>query len=207
MVRYQYGQWFEIEAGGKYRIRGKPRKPFTVAQAAAALDVTPSYLYKFIGKAQAGTAMLIAPSDVARLGALIDAKQAVRQSSKWHGGQGDQWIRPMFQGWLLAEKTPCIECGTLITIGSTRCIPCKGRLSGWSKEQVHKAGCQQAARWYPLQPCEVCGTTKDVERHHRDRNPTNNAPDNIGFLCGEHHAAHHLRERADRRARQKVETK
>ncbi len=48
---------------------------------------------------------------------------------------------------------------------------------------------------YPLQPCEVCGATVRVERHHRDNNPFNDGPANIGFLCRFHHLLHHKLER------------
>jgi len=39
--------------------------------------------------------------------------------------------------------------------------------------------------------CERCGVPAQV-RHHRDEHPTNNAPDNVAFLCRACHARHHL---------------
>lgn len=33
------------------------------------------------------------------------------------------------------------------------------------------------------QPCEVCGTTEDVEAHHRDYSK----PLDVNWLCGDHH--------------------
>lgn len=54
------------------------------------------------------------------------------------------------------------------------------RLTDW--------GHKEAARLYPHpKPCEVCGTKKDTARHHRDGNPLNNKPSNIGYLCRKHH--------------------
>ncbi len=47
------------------------------------------------------------------------------------------------------------------------------------------------------QPCEVCGTMKNVHRHHKDHNPFNNVLTNIAWLCSPHHHALHARERAD----------
>ena len=57
------------------------------------------------------------------------------------------------------------------------------------KEQPKRrhSGNQRAQRRYLLQPCEVCGATKNVERHHIDDDTTNNEPENIQFLCRKHH--------------------
>ena len=53
----------------------------------------------------------------------------------------------------------------------------------------------RAERMYPAQPCEVCGKPPGgrgtVDRHHRDSDRLNNAPDNIAFLCRKHHHAAH----------------
>lgn len=35
-------------------------------------------------------------------------------------------------------------------------------------------------------PCEVCGKPNS-QRHHKDGNPSNNAPENIARLCAKHH--------------------
>lgn len=32
--------------------------------------------------------------------------------------------------------------------------------------------------------CEWCGTTDDLQVHHRDHNPKNGDPDNLALLCG-----------------------
>lgn len=53
-----------------------------------------------------------------------------------------------------------------------------------------QAGRDRAVALYPLQPCEVCGDSR-AERHHRDANTLNNAPQNISFLCRRHHRQIH----------------
>lgn len=54
----------------------------------------------------------------------------------------------------------------------------------WTGDAVsEKAGRKRALRAYPtIGPCEACGATK-TERHHKDGNTANNAPDNIAALC------------------------
>lgn len=41
-------------------------------------------------------------------------------------------------------------------------------------------GRARAVRRFPLQPCEVCGTTEDIHRHHRDGDQSNMAAVRIG---------------------------
>ncbi len=54
-----------------------------------------------------------------------------------------------------------------------------------------KTGRSRAIRMYPkIGPCEVCGSPKS-ERHHRDENTLNNAPDNIAILCRRCHTLAH----------------
>lgn len=54
-----------------------------------------------------------------------------------------------------------------------------------------RLGRGRAAAMYPAQPCEVCGRSPGgrgtVDRHHRDSDRLNNAPENIAFLCRRHH--------------------
>lgn len=45
-----------------------------------------------------------------------------------------------------------------------------------------KRGHYKAKKLYPLGNCEICGA-RAVDRHHRDGNPENNAPQNIERLC------------------------
>ena len=51
---------------------------------------------------------------------------------------------------------------------------------------TESAGRRRAQSWFSSKPCAVCGSGKS-ERHHKDRNPLNNLPDNIEFLCRKHH--------------------
>ena len=49
---------------------------------------------------------------------------------------------------------------------------------------------------YPeMKPCEVCGKSGRgrgvIDRHHRDSDRMNNAPENIAFLCRKDHNAAH----------------
>ena len=47
-----------------------------------------------------------------------------------------------------------------------------------------KAGRARAGRLYPdLGPCGECGLVPARDRHHRDGNAQNNAPENVAFLC------------------------
>lgn len=76
----------------------------------------------------------------------------------------------------------------------------RGRILPGHMLKVSSAYCR-TRRWFKLQPCEVCGTTINVHRHHRDGNPYNNDARNIGFLCRFHHALEHKDNRAGLRAR------
>jgi hypothetical protein len=50
------------------------------------------------------------------------------------------------------------------------------------------AGHQRAQQRFPLGPCERCGRP-GRERHHRDENTLNNAPENVLVLCRRYHQA------------------
>lgn len=39
--------------------------------------------------------------------------------------------------------------------------------------------------------CEICGTTQNLQAHHKDMNPWNNTPENIMTLCGSCHTKFH----------------
>lgn len=54
-------------------------------------------------------------------------------------------------------------------------------------------GHRKAAELYELTDCERCGKPGEA-RHHRDRNPENNAPENIEVLCLKCHRLEHGRE-------------
>ena len=64
----------------------------------------------------------------------------------------------------------------------------KGELShNWKGDMVRtNTGRVRAISWYPLQPCEVCGSLQS-QHHHKDGNTLNNKLDNIAFLCCRHH--------------------
>ena len=60
----------------------------------------------------------------------------------------------------------------------------------WLGDDVsERGGRTRALRAYPdIGPCSRCGA-KRAERHHRDGNTANNAPDNIDALCRRCHMA------------------
>jgi hypothetical protein len=56
----------------------------------------------------------------------------------------------------------------------------------WKEELAHLDQHRERARkLYPLNGamCEKCKVSKAIDRHHKDENPKNNAPDNIAKLC------------------------
>jgi hypothetical protein len=53
---------------------------------------------------------------------------------------------------------------------------------------------KQARILKPFQPCERCGSHRRSQVHHKDRNPMNNALDNLERLCHWCHAAEHAPE-------------
>lgn len=59
----------------------------------------------------------------------------------------------------------------------------------WRGDAVsEQGGRQRARRMYPgLRDCEIRGCGGKAERHHKDGNTRNNAPQNIAFLCNKHH--------------------
>lgn len=60
----------------------------------------------------------------------------------------------------------------------------------WKGDAVStKGGRSRALRAYPeIGPCSACGD-EPAERHHRDGDTTNNAPENIAVLCRKCHMA------------------
>jgi 5-methylcytosine-specific restriction endonuclease McrA len=62
----------------------------------------------------------------------------------------------------------------------------------WQGDDVTpKVGRKRALRMFPsIGPCVSCGNPKS-ERHHKDENPANNAPDNIEVLCRKCHMRAH----------------
>lgn len=72
----------------------------------------------------------------------------------------------------------------LLPMGPPKGRPLAERTPHWKGENVSaKGGRKRALRMYPaLGPCVKCGCTR-AERHHRDGNTANNAPDNIEIVC------------------------
>lgn len=51
-----------------------------------------------------------------------------------------------------------------------------------------------ARRKKPRVACSACGTTRRLEVHHKDKDATNNAPDNLEVLCLKCHRSRHKSE-------------
>ena len=72
------------------------------------------------------------------------------------------------------------------------------RMSGennpsWKGEYVGSSGGHiRAIKAYKAEKCECCDQTKNIERHHIDKNPANNNPENIMTLCQKCHKAQHF---------------
>lgn len=83
---------------------------------------------------------------------------------------------------------------------ATTCFPCppgcdcgkhfqfKGEDShNWRGDDVSiAAGRKRAQRLFKLGPCSKCGA-EPSQRHHKDKDPLNNNPDNIEILCPKCH--------------------
>lgn len=50
------------------------------------------------------------------------------------------------------------------------------------------AGTKAAQRKFPLIKCASCGATRNLQRHHRDGDPSNNLAENVIILCSTCHA-------------------
>lgn len=63
----------------------------------------------------------------------------------------------------------------------------------WAGDAVGKSGGYiRAQKMYPAVECAKCGSTKRLQRHHVDRDPTNNTPANVEVLCESCHKALHV---------------
>ena len=56
-----------------------------------------------------------------------------------------------------------------------------------------KSGRKRAQRLFPKVTCEICGSTLNLQRHHRDNNPLNNARDNVIVVCQICHKNEHMK--------------
>ena len=52
-----------------------------------------------------------------------------------------------------------------------------------NKNPSKNAGRRRAQKLYEAEKCEICHSTKNVQRHHIDGNPVNNSKVNIQILC------------------------
>jgi hypothetical protein len=55
-----------------------------------------------------------------------------------------------------------------------------------------KSGRKRAQRTIPMTECARCRGTTRLQRHHKDRNPLNNARNNVEILCQTCHKTDHL---------------
>jgi hypothetical protein len=114
------------------------------------------------------------------------------------------------------KEQECSKCNVVVSrviithkylSGNTRqlCNPCNTEKSrAYRQSAAGKAAVARAVAKYqaanpervkawgvrnhvPIQPCEACGSTKNVDRHHDD--PLK--PRDISFLCKLHHQARH----------------
>jgi hypothetical protein len=70
---------------------------------------------------------------------------------------------------------------------------------GNSRTEVTKGAHHWRARLHRGESCEECGTTEDLHVHHIDRNPANDAVENLATLCASCHLRLHWREDRDKR--------
>jgi hypothetical protein len=105
-----------------------------------------------------------------------------------------------------AERKICPICNTeaLMLSHVTHCSrQCAARARVgpanpmWKGDEVKwgAARSRAHARFPDLLPCQDCGRTDDVHRHHIDGNTRNNEASNIAFLCPTCHGRHHRKPR------------
>jgi hypothetical protein len=94
------------------------------------------------------------------------------------------------------EKTSyrCRECNTKICkkyrdAGGMK--PIRERIEKYEKANPEKRRAWNLAKEIPLMPCETCGTTKKIHRHHDDYTK----PMQVRFLCPAHHKQAHMKEK------------
>lgn len=57
-----------------------------------------------------------------------------------------------------------------------------------------EAGRKAAQRLMPVVECARCGGALTLQRHHKDRDPTNNSLSNLEVLCQACHKADHMKD-------------
>jgi hypothetical protein len=100
------------------------------------------------------------------------------KNPKWRGGSSGKGVCGECGGptWI-QSVTVCKRCYTKTLGGAGN--PAWGKFSSTNRSQ----GWDRATRRFPLGPCERCKIRPARERHHKDDNPLNNAPDNVLRLC------------------------
>ena len=77
----------------------------------------------------------------------------------------------------------------------------------WQGDNITKGtGRHRAQRYFPIQPCEVCGADPKkvrIHRHHIDGITSNNDESNIKFLCTKHHFELHKLNRLQKKRSKK----
>lgn len=92
---------------------------------------------------------------------------------------------------------PCLNCGADISRLKDHnrrkycSLVCMGK--HWTRKAETPAnGRSQAGRKFRyLKKCLRCPSTYKLQRHHKDGDATNNAPDNVEILCRQCHRALH----------------
>jgi len=95
------------------------------------------------------------------------------------------------------EKSPILGAKNCM-YGQTHTPEAKQKIieSNWLGDKAKpEAGRARCEKRYPVKQCELCGNTrtgnKNLHRHHRDKNPLNNEPENIQILCQHCHSVLH----------------
>jgi hypothetical protein len=112
-------------------------------------------------------------------------------------------------GKLIEFKVNCEECNKLFYVKEREKIfPKKDQYfcsrscanSQGGKAKVEKCGLigdRSIAKKYYKFECAVCGENRVVDVHHIDENRDNNSPNNLIFLCPNHHALYHRNKDVD----------
>lgn len=74
-------------------------------------------------------------------------------------------------------------------------ITCSQSCGNSKIEPTSKSAFRSKAKKFKTLICEMCGTTKNLDAHHVDRNIKNNTPENIKTLCHPCHMKSHWRRR------------
>lgn len=61
-------------------------------------------------------------------------------------------------------------------------------LQNYKEKYPEKAISRKLARKLPIQPCEICGSTENAEKHHEDYSK----PNDITWLCRKYHYERHV---------------